>query len=127
MTKKANQYSVICLMIVVVILSGYLIFSDGRIAYYQELTNSNQSCITKLEKDLDAADIVIDCLTEDIRGYKALNEAQEGRIRKMAGAYHIRELELLKEIDRLKKKLLDCDTPPNQEPIEPAPLIPGCR
>jgi hypothetical protein len=50
-------------------------------------------------------EIAIACvdLQEDIRVYKALNEAMEGRIQKMAGAYHIRELNLLERIRELEE------------------------
>ncbi len=58
----------------------------------------------------DAANSWEAVYNEEKRWSKVLNEAMEGRIRKMAGAYHIREMELLKEIEELKKKLLDCDT-----------------
>ena len=47
----------------------------------------------------------IDKQNEAVRGYKARAEALEGRIRKMAGAYHVREMNLLAEIGRLEKKL----------------------
>ena len=67
-------------------------------------------------------------LNDDIRGYKALNEAMEGRIQKIAGVFHIREQNLLDDIKYLGDELLKCKqgTPPNQEPIEPAPT-PDCR
>ena len=73
-------------------------------------------------------------LNDNIRGYKALNGALEGRIRKMAGVFHIREQNLLDDIKYLGDELLKCRTnispgspdPPNQEHIESAP-IPGCR
>ena len=65
-------------------------------------------------------------LDDDIRGYKALNEAMEGRIRKMAGAYHVRKMNLRERIreleDRLRSEMLPpeiVDHPPYQEPIEP--------
>ncbi len=61
----------------------------------------------------------IDGLNINIEAYQAYNDSLEGRIRKMAGVYQIREQVLLDEIERLEQ---DC----HQEPIEPAP-IPGCR
>jgi len=69
---------------------------------------------------------VIVKLNDDIRGYKALNEALEGRIRKMAGGYHIREMNLLAEIERLKEELQIRMTPPNKIPNWDA-LEPTCQ
>ena len=68
---------------------------------------------------------VIIKLNDDIKGYKALNEILEGRIRKMAGAYHVREQELLEEIDQLMSELHLCrfSLPPSPEPTP----TPGCK
>ena len=49
---------------------------------------------------------------DDIRGYKARAEALEGRIRKMAGAYHVREMKLLDEIEWLNKYIRYSTLPP---------------
>jgi hypothetical protein len=91
-------------------------FSQLQIDLIDTLDKENRDLLVK----------IVD-LKKDIRGYKALNEAQEGRIQKMAGVFRIRELQLLEQIDRLKKALQGCF--PNQEPIEilPAPPVPGCN
>jgi hypothetical protein len=57
-------------------------------------------------------------LLEQLVGLKALNEAQEGRIQKMAGVFRIHEMNLLKEIERLKEHvhILDAVQPIIQLP-----------
>jgi hypothetical protein len=55
------------------------------------------------DKDLEQK-LKIVKLNDDIRGYKAFNEALEGRIQKMAGAYHLRELNLLERIRILEEQ-----------------------
>jgi hypothetical protein len=88
------------------------------------------------QKEAKSVAVDIDLQNEVVRMLKARAEALEGRIQKMAGAFHIREQNLYAEIDRLRKELRGCVpehpqdppyTPPNQEPIEPAPPVPGCR
>ena len=61
--------------------------------------------------------VLADCkviikLNEDIQGYKALNEALEGRVQKMAGLFYKREENLRDEIVRLRAQLRSGIIPP---------------
>lgn len=61
--------------------------------------------IENLVADAYESNIDYEELWEDIDSYKARAEALEGRIQKMAGAYHVREMNLLAEIERLKEQM----------------------
>jgi hypothetical protein len=107
-----NLLAIIAVLLLMVACVIALCQRDYAIQRYEkaEITIDCLETFTRLQADTiemwveDHRELSIDCvdLQEDIRGYKALNEVMEGRIQRMAGAYHIRELNLLERIRELE-------------------------